>query len=637
MAGMEQLEGTLLTEGIGGTKGTRIRQGEGYAKLDTGGSEQGIRGGKGGIDPSAAIDLRNSNVNLQSRNIQPLETKPVIGDGKVSAAGIERAGNILEKAVFDYAEREATLKADKVVMAYDDAMRKAMFGTEDGELNGFASLKGDAAVESRKGFFDTVDQEFARSTEGVDSSVKMKAMSRLQSIRDVALNRASSHVVQQQQEAELQMRETKALRVVDDMVIGDQDFSELRKTFFSNFGIDVKAARENWDNAAITAGHRVYINAIRSNPAGSGMEALALYRAKVQDTVSPKALNMIDDYIKSNMNSEMSAMEHRKNIAEKELRKRQDEFTMKGSIMAEKSPGAFLTRGQIAAHFPEIDASGMEHILRVAKDTVDNKAGREENETAFHQDVMFPLQSAGEVIPDYSTFYNEAKKYGIKSEKAYSLFKQHSEPIKEDEKALKTYLSTTFKNLDSYFKVKTNAGASMAVAWQAIMGGEDASSALASVSKNDPPELNKIKTQLFSIARNKDLTPMQREQEMNKYLTEQQGTDAFKKEGFAMAQSYPSTYHVEHFKRRIEKAQSDGVVKSATAGPEPKEIAAAAITGMKPGAGAYKFFQAQVESNPRYSNLTFEQEEKDGKSVGVFKAFDKELGKVVKINLKRKE
>ena len=448
MASQPQIEGTILTEGVGTGRGTRFALPAADRRLNTGGQERGISGGKGGIDPSAARRLSAAGAQVNAQPLDTLKAKPLITNGSgADQQTINSVGDVLSNAVFKYAERVNDAQADEAVLQFNEFARTSYFGdTEKGDF-GFSGLKGQAAVDARTQFFSAVDDKMTSIISGLDPEVKQKAMSRLYSIRDTTLNRASGHIAQEQSEYEQQLQYRKAEDLTRELVYDTTRVTELKDGFAQLFGTDFKGMSEHWDQAVIVASNARYDDAKQRGK--NAMEALKGYREDVKDTISKKALVTLDSYIEAQQHEEENE-QHRKEVAaRKAWTESADRSYAKGLGKIFEKPGDYTTINDLLRLVPEAaEDHTLLNMLINQRDDALKDPREKQNNILDARDRMYQLGLDAVVIPNRWEFDKQFASFGLGPKELGALYNEHLKPLQQDEKTLKQNYLTAVKSID---------------------------------------------------------------------------------------------------------------------------------------------------------------------------------------------
>jgi hypothetical protein len=503
MATAPDIRGTVLTEGIGAAKGTRFRTDGPNQRLNTGGREQGISGGKGGVGAVA----RDINVGdpLRAARREPIKHTMYATDGDgVSARAIEDVGSLLVRATNNYADRVTESEAIDGATQYSDKLRKLYYGEEEDGLGGLAALKGKAALDARADYFTKVDEHLAEIESNMSPAARQKALAKLQSIRETALNRGASHIAKAQDEWDNEVRYQKAQDATRSLVLDYADpamVEQYKGQFAEAFGADGAKAQEQWDKTTVIGANRVYLNEL--NRSGSGVAALKLYRDNVKDTLTIDAQNDLDEYVMAQEKSEETVREARERKAEKDGEGSRQVMAKAALTAAYSDPERYVDFNNIVQDFPGIHPVDAKAAYTMSKDVLDGKTATKKDETALYQNVINPMRQKGQVFANEGAFYEEARKYGIDPVRSDELYKKSTEPLAADEKTLNDNVQQMFKSIDLHFG---NASGIEAGILRSV--GVD-------VPKADPAS-QRLKDNLYAISQQTNIPPIEREEQIRK-------------------------------------------------------------------------------------------------------------------------
>lgn len=522
-------EGTILTEGMGVGRGTRFATSESKTRLDTGGRQRGIEGGKGGISQGAATSIDPGSVSLRARPLDPLQTKPIITDGSgVSARAISNTGEILSRAAFDYADRRDENMAVDAVLAFNERARKAFYGDPDSpDDKGLSGLEGRAAVEARGSFFDSIDQDYANTIARLSPSVKQKALARLSSIRDTALNRAAGHIAQQQHVYDLQQRARVSEDIARELPLDYANAPNLKMGLLKQFGQDSINGNKAWDAVALDGAHRLYMDSYkRSNQdAPTGMPNLIDYRERVKDTMSVDALNDLDEYIKAQQQHEISAQKAAATDAKNRRKEQLEALVTEAYKYYDKNPGTFRSASEIA-QVPELrailtDQQATDAVLRYAdRQRTEKATGKKEEDRIGLTNALIDLKDEGVVFNNFLDFASFANGYGV-FQGVKELYNAQQEPLAADERMVQAQYKEITKSAYSAFMYEEGGGTVLPPPTgnkaQDLMARFSAMAS--STKKNVKPEpLQRIENALFAIYHDKDLKPFEKSQKMTEFI-----------------------------------------------------------------------------------------------------------------------
>lgn len=520
MAAQEPIEGTILTEGTGVGRGTRIEDAKGTVRLDTGGKESGIRGGQGGLDQSAVITIDGREANVRARAINPLEVKPLITDGEgVSSHAILRAGEILSKAAFDYSNRVSDLKADAAVVAYNQKARQAFFGSDDGVTPGFVSLKGQSAVDSRQKHFGQIDNDMSDIIASVDPEVRQKAAARLQGIRDQALNRASEHIVRAQHEAEIEMKYVKLQESERDRV---NDFTRPdidQATFLSHFGNDYKEGKIQWDVSTVKVADSIYLKERKTG--GSGLEKLKTFIDINSPTVGVEARNHLDDLVKHKIAEESSLVTHQMAL-KKHKQDLADRTALERGYAEIDKGGEALANGVSYTYAKNVlgitDVQDFKSLASYAESKISNKAAMRDNSLEFYEKVVTPMYESGEPM-NYKDYYRIALQNNVPNALAKEWYDKAQKGLDRDEKMLHENVTSIYRELNARYKTGSSMQSLMLGFGSMLRNDEEGmQKAALGVGNKEPLELSLLKNTILGISRDSTKLPLERQELINKTI-----------------------------------------------------------------------------------------------------------------------
>ena len=514
---MDTIEGTILTQGgNSGSRGTRFATYASNRALTVGGVSGGIRGGQGGILSSTGLAIDINSMKIRPRMENPLEVKPMVTGGGVTQDAVESSGVTLARSAANYADRVDTSRALEAILSFKDFARESYYGNDDGSIPGFSALKGQAAVSARGDYFSSIDKKLAEVVGSLDPAAKQKAITRLYSVRDEILNKAAGHVVQAQHDYEIQLKAREVEDITRDLVIDSSKASSLKDQLSAIYGIDTKAANTQWDSGVINAAHRVYMNRYNNNE--SGVADLKAFRDSVKDTVSTKALNILDSFISSQKKEEKTAAKAAEAEAKKALLDHNNNSIR--SMYKGIDSGKLNVRNATDVYNlnPNLKRTDVAAIIDYANEKrVPTDSVLQERITDFKLNVVDKMLLKGETFQSSGELLSAAKEYGIlDSSKVDSLWKTMSSPLTQDEKVLKEQRSEIVKRLDAAFH-----GGEGSVGFDSNKGF-----ILQGRKKVDPPELQTIKNNIVNITENTQKTPYERSQDLEKYIDSE-----LKKEG----------------------------------------------------------------------------------------------------------
>jgi len=511
MASQPQIEGTILTEGVGTGRGTRFALPIANRRLETGGQERGITGGKGGIDPSAARRLSAAGAQVHAQPLDTLKAKPLITQGSgVDAQTLNSVGDVINNAVFKYAERVNDAQADEAVLQFNEFARTSYFGDPEKGDFGFSGLKGQAAVDARGTFFSTVEDKMTSLISGLDPEVKQKAMARIYSIRDTTLNRASGHIAQEQAEYEQQLQYRKAEDLTRELVYDTTRVTELKDGFAQLFGTDFKGLSEHWDQAVLVGSNARYDDAKQRGK--NAMEALKSYREDVKDTISKKALVNLDAYIEAQANEEEREQARKEVAARKAWGESADRSYAKGLGKIFEKPGDYTTINDILRLVPEAaEDHTLLNMLINQRDDALKDPREKQNNILDARDQVYQLGLDGVVIPNRWEFDKQFESFGLGPKELGALYNEHMKPVAQDEKTLKQNYMTIIKNVDKAFNTGSIADFFGGIQTKTGEGPDAPGSDVVNYSQS-------LKMKLQAIVQDHTIAPAQRHEAMEELL-----------------------------------------------------------------------------------------------------------------------
>jgi len=533
MASVPELEGTILTEGIGTGRGTRFATPMVNRKLETGGGERGIQGGRGELSGRATISVDPFAADTRPRMLNPLETKPVITNGSgPSPESIRSLGENITRATFSYIDKVDDLKADEAVLAYNDFARTQFFG--DDKNAGLYGLKGEAAVSSREDYFSSIDSKLAEVAKGLEPRVRQKALARLAGIRDTALNRAASHIAGEQKEWEKQVQMAKIDDIARELTFDYSNAEGLKDALAGVFGPNIDGAKDAWDSVVIQALHSNYIEAYKSTKKdgqpGTGVEAAKLFQKTVGDTISVKAKNAIDEYIQAQESHEETAKRSAEADSKRQKNEALDKIYDQVIDAFDEDPTLIQSKADIYNVAPAFAEDGQGRHARalwryVSAERKRNAGeGLQEKREDFYVDVVIPMREKGEVFPDEATFSEAAMDYGISDRRTLRpIWREMKERLTEDKRTLNTHYKNTLKGLKQEFmgadmdipRPGPNADEKEIRAYERAVFLE---SAKAQTKKQEPQILKDLKGEITAIYLDKDKTPAQAALDIDKHI-----------------------------------------------------------------------------------------------------------------------
>lgn len=522
MASLEQIEGTILTEGLGSGRGTRFATPSSSRRLETGGGQRGVQGG--GLADTTNIDPNS--IQFRSRNLDPLETKPMITSGSgVSPQAVDSVADMLTKAAFTYADRVDAVKADEAVLSFNEFARTAYYGDPEQGLEGLSNLRGAAAVSARSQFFEGIDAKLGELVNGMEPGVKNKALARLSSIRDTALNRASGHIAQAQRENEEQVQVAKIRDIERELSVDYANAPQLKDAVAGVFGIDSKGANEAWDSVGINALNKTYLDAYKTT--GSGIEAAKKFQESVKDTLSVKANNVMDNYILAQEHHEEVAKKSEEADLKREQKEGLDNKLAEVTAAFDDNHGLIKSLSDIYVIAPEfMNSRGHASALwRYTNSIRKQEAGEtiQERKNDFIIDVMNPMREEGKAFPDESAFMESAMDYGITDRRTMrSLWTDMKSKLSDDQRTLNQQYGDISKRIKGAYKsapvelepLPPNATKEQKSAYSMRM----LASTLGGQKAEEPQWAKEMHSALATIYQDKKLTPYERAEKIEKYV-----------------------------------------------------------------------------------------------------------------------
>jgi len=238
------------------------------------------------------------------RPIQPIITSNLPKE-------IARTSGVLVEAAFNYEERLAQVNADETVLNFRKQARALFDGEigEDGKLvGGYANTKDKEAMESLKGYRDSMDNLVNTSLESLEPSVRAKALLRIKGTSEEYVNQGISHY---QRES---LKREENLRTQDEQFL-QQEISQYGAKPFLNGRVNEVLSRYTDEGQRLQAHESLVKNAVYDvynkahaaatknpedlYPAMTAQKAVVDFYTQIQPTVPVETDNKIYNWLEN--------------------------------------------------------------------------------------------------------------------------------------------------------------------------------------------------------------------------------------------------------------------------------------------------------------------------------------------------
>jgi hypothetical protein len=537
----QPIEGTILTEGQG-VGGSRTRGGHAERRPQS----RSLRTG-GAPTKLSAIGINIGNlgrVNTSGARLHAGRETAFIKDfakeiPAISNQSIAQVGSMMESAAMNFANRKAIATADEAVVYYNDSVRKAFFGDPDNKKSGYKDELADNAVARHKEFVAGIEKTTADVIASLPEDARMKAMSRIQGARQVALNRGAEHVVKQQKAVEDNNRIMKYEDMTRELVVtsGASLFNEkgglVGGTYDRVLAMesgDVAKTRGMVDAMVLAAARKRYLSDIETGRPGEALSNLKTFRDTAKNTITINAQSQMDDFVIKSTKSLNQKMKDFDVIAKREKKEKHDvSFSAASNYLAgydargNKTESAPLATdaGALKSKFPELSDKDAQKIVDTNAARLKKGSNVVSDTVGFHEEIRAQRAEGGYFI-ERSRLEELGLKYNMKPAAVNSAWSEGRKIIGADQKHLDTEVHGMFQELNRSFSQAAEAsGVGASTDPLSQMGQLFAKSAkrgeINSAVKHDR-YFNRLKTDITSISLRTDLTPVQKSKEIRDYM-----------------------------------------------------------------------------------------------------------------------